>query len=251
MATYSEEYFKNQEKNFYTHVEIHPSLNFGVMGNQIIFAENNPVTRNSFSCGQSKQAVSVYHSNFENRFDKMGVLLNYGQIPLIKSRYLHHIQKEEHPYGENTIVAIMCYSGYNVEDAVLINKAAVERGLFRTTYYSMVEGRESSLEVEGSNNESMFYNPNDDSSVEGKKFDYDFTKLDENGIIREGTIVNDKSVLIGKVIKDPESGKLIDDSVYPKKGLLGIVDRVYLSTDEEGYRLAKVKIRRENSSYWG
>ena len=124
MATYVEDYFNNSQHKLYTHVEIHPSINFGVMGNQIIYAENNPVTRNSFSCGQSKQAVSLYHSNFENRFDKMGVVLNYGQIPLIKSRYLQHIQQEQHPYGENTIVAIMCYSGYNVEDAVLINKCA-------------------------------------------------------------------------------------------------------------------------------
>ena len=244
MATYVEDYFNNIQQKLYTHVEIHPSINFGVMGNQIIYPENNPVTRNSFSCGQSKQAVSVYHSNFENRFDKMGVVLNYGQIPLIKSRYLQHIQQEQHPYGENTIVAIMCYSGYNVEDAVLINKAAVERGLFRTSYYSTVKSRESSSDVEGGD-DSMFYDIQSDSSVKGKKLDYDFSKLDEDGIIREGTIVDERSVLIGKVIKEPETGNLIDASVYPKKGLIGIIDKVYISTDEEGFRLAKIRIREE------
>ena len=245
LATYVENYFDNTQMKIYTHVEIHPSLNFGVMGNQIIYPENNPVTRNSFSCGQSKQAVSVYHSNFDNRFDKMGVVLNNGQIPLIKSRYLEHIQKEKYPYGENTIVAIMCYSGYNVEDAVLINKAAVERGLFRTSYYSTVKARESSSDVEGSIDDSMFYNIQNDTNVKGKKLDYDFTKLDDNGIIREGTVVNDTTVLIGKVIKDPETGDLIDDSVYPKKGLLGIIDKVFISTNEEGFRLAKIRIREE------
>ena len=96
----------------HTHVEIHPSLLLGVMGNQIIFPANNQLPRDLFSCGQSKQAVSLYHSNFQNRIDKMGVILNYGQMPLIKSRYLEYINNEEHPYGENVVVAIMCYGGY-------------------------------------------------------------------------------------------------------------------------------------------
>ena len=94
---------------------------------------------------------------------------------------------------------------------------AVERGLFRTSYYTTVKARESSSDVEGGE-DSMFYNIQMDPNVKGKKLDYDFSKLDENGIIREGTIVDERSVLIGKVIKEPETGILIDDSVYPKKG---------------------------------
>jgi len=103
-----------KKSKYYTHIEIHPSLILGVMGNLIIYPENNPVTRNSFSCGQSKQAVSVYNTNYTLRIDKMGVVLNYGQTPLIKSRYLEYINNEENPYGVNAIVAIMAYTGYNV-----------------------------------------------------------------------------------------------------------------------------------------
>jgi DNA-directed RNA polymerase beta subunit len=93
--------------NYYTHCEIDPSLIFGVMGNSIIYPESNQFPRNCFSCGQSRQAVSVYHSNSQMRMDKMGVILNYGQTPLIKSRYLDYINREEQPYGVNAIVAIM------------------------------------------------------------------------------------------------------------------------------------------------
>ena len=82
-----------KKSKYYTHIEINPSLLFGVMGNQIIYPENNPFPRNSFSCGQSKQAVSVYHSNYQMRIDKMGVILNYGQIPLIKSKYMEYNNK--------------------------------------------------------------------------------------------------------------------------------------------------------------
>jgi DNA-directed RNA polymerase beta subunit len=105
-----------------THMELHPTTILGVMGNQIIFPENNPVSRNQFSCGQSKQGISLYNTNYQVRIDKMGVVLNDGQVPLVKSRYLKYINNEEHPYGVNAIVAIMSYSGYNVEDAILIAK---------------------------------------------------------------------------------------------------------------------------------
>lgn len=126
------------------------------MGNSIIYPEENPYPRNCFSCGQSRQAVSVYHSNFQMRMDKMGVVLNYGQTPLVKSRYLEYINHEEQPYGVNTIVAIMSYTGYNVEDAILINEGSVKRGIFRTTYYTTYESREESSKVSGSSVNTFF-----------------------------------------------------------------------------------------------
>lgn len=129
---------------YYTHCEIDPSLILGVLGNSIIYPETNQFPRNCFSCGQSRQAVSVYHSNSQMRMDKMGVILNYGQTPLIKSRYLDYINHEEQPYGVNAIVAIMSYTGYNVEDAILINEGSVKRGIFNTTYYTTYEAREES-----------------------------------------------------------------------------------------------------------
>ena len=120
-------YKKRRLSKRITHCEIHPSLILGLMANQIIYPENNPYPRDAFSCGQSKQGVSLYHSNYHTRFDKSCFVLNYGQIPLTKSRYLKYATQEQHPYGENAIVAIMCYSGYNVEDAVIINEGSFKR----------------------------------------------------------------------------------------------------------------------------
>ena len=113
------------------------------MGNQIVFPENNQLPRDLFSCGQSRQAVSLYHGNFQNRIDKMGVILNYGQTPLVKSRYLKYIHRED-IHTEKPVVAIMCYNGYNVEDAILFNEGSVKRGMFRTTYFNMYEAYEES-----------------------------------------------------------------------------------------------------------
>ena len=233
-----------KKNKYYTHMEIDPSLILGVMSNLIIYPENNPVTRNSFSCGQSKQAVSVYHSNYQMRIDKMGVILNYGQTPLIKSRYLDYINREEQPYGVNAIVAIMSYTGYNVEDAILINEGSILRGLFRTTYYSMYEAKEESSKVTGMNN-SKFANI-EKNNVIGKKKGYDYSFLDDYGLIRENTELNDKMIVIGKINSNLDNKESwIDDSVKPKKGQLGYVDKSFITLGEEGFNVAKVRLREE------
>ena len=230
----------------YTHIEIHPSILYGFMGNQIVYPENNPLPRNAFACGQAKQAVSLYSTNFFSRIDKMGVMLNYGQIPLVKSRYLKHINNEEHPCGENVIVAIMCYSGYNVEDSILFNEGSVKRGMFRTTYFNSYETREESSKDKGVVVDSHIANIESETNVIGLKPGYEYNHLDMYGMIKENTELNDKIVLIGKVktnLDNPD--RPIDDSVFPKKGQLGFVDKTFITESEEGARLAKVRIREE------
>jgi len=208
-----------KKHNFYTHIEIDPSLILGVMGNLIIYPENNPLPRNSFSCGQSKQAVSVYHSNFQSRIDKMGVILNSGQIPLLKSKYLEYVNKEEMPYGV--------------------------RGIFRTTYYSMYEAREETSKISGSTSNSYFADVQT-KNVTGLKPGYDYSKLDKWGLIKEDTPLDDKTVVIGKVTSNSiDSDVVIDSSVFPKKGQLGYVDKSFITEGEEGTRIAKIRIREE------
>lgn len=227
----------------YTHLEIHPSLILGVMGNQVVFPENNQLPRDLFACGQMRQAVSLYHSNYLTRIDKMGVVLNYGNTPLVKSRYLEKICKEDHPYGQNVIVAIMCYGGYNVEDSILFNGGSVDRGLFGMTYYNSYEAREDSSTVGDSQVDSVF-STIDTSAVSGTKPGYDYSDLNKNGVIAVNTRVNDKSVIIGKVTENLETPETsIDSSVYAKKGQVGWVDKTYVSEDDLGFRLAKVRVR--------
>jgi len=228
----------------HTHVEIHESLIFGMMCNLIIFPENNPPTRNSFSCGQSKQAVSMYHTNHHVRMDKTAVVLNSGQIPLVKSRFMEHINHEENAYGENAIVAIMCYTGYNVEDAILINEGALNRGLFRTTYYSTYESHEENNKMGDVIIDKKFTNIESTVNVVGTKPGYDYNKLDAHGIIRENTEINEKTVLIGLTTGSGQD-KRVDDSKTPKKGQLGIVDKTFITEGDEGERIAKVRIREE------
>jgi DNA-directed RNA polymerase II subunit RPB2 len=229
----------------YTHMEIHGSLVLGVVGNQVVFPENNQLPRDLFACGQMRQAVSLYHSNYQTRIDKMGVVLNYGQTPVVKSRYLDKISKEQHPYGENVIAAIMCYGGYNVEDSILFNEGSIKRGLFRTTYYNMYESSEESSKVGGSTVDSHFANVMEENVI-GLKHGFDYADLDEHGLIKENTPLSEKKVVIGKVTTNLEHPEVsIDSSVFPKKGQAGFVDKSFITEGAEGFRVAKVRVRDE------
>ncbi len=230
--------------NSVTHIEMHPSVILGVMANQIIFPSNNQFPRDLFSCGQSKQAVSLYNSNYQNRMDKSAIVLNYGQTPLVKSRYLQHITREQHPYGVNAIVAVACYTGYNVEDAVIFNKASLDRGIFGTQYLNVYEAHEEETKVGNFTVNTMFMDVNQ-GNVIGLKPGYDYSHLDpESGLIREHTIVDDKTILMGMASNSLTSSEvLIDASIGCKKGQLGYVDKAFMTIDEAGRKLAKVRIR--------
>ncbi len=227
-----------------THIEIHPSLTLGFMANQIIFPENNPYPRNAFSCGQAKQGVSLYSTNFQNRIDKTSLVLNYGQLPLTKSRYLKHFTNEEHPYGENAIVAIMCYSGYNVEDAVIVNEGSLKRGLFSTTYYNAYEDREESSSISNQKIDSTFMNI-EENNVLNIREGYDYSKLDKTtGLIKENVMLNEKTIVIGKATNSLiEPDMFVDASVKCKKGQTGLVDKSFVTEGEEGQRIAKIRVR--------
>ena len=235
---------KKQTTYAYTHCEIHPCMIFGVMGHQAILPEHNQLPRNLFACGQAKQAVSLYHSNFLYRIDKMGVVLNYGEIPISKNRIYKYIHEEEHPYGFNAIVAIMCYNAYNVEDAILINEGSLKRGLYHTTYYNDYEAEESNSESNrGVNN--IIKNLSNEITIQVKP-GYDYNYLDENGLIKENTQMDDKKILIGMVTYNENNiEERSDSSVYPKKGQLGYVDKSYITEDIEGQRIAKIRIREQ------
>jgi len=228
----------------YTHLEIHESLVMSMMCNLIPFLQNNPATRNSFSCGQSKQAISMYHTNHRMRMDKSAVVLNSPQIPLVKSRYMEHINGEENCYGENAIVAIMCYTGYNVEDAMLLNEGSLKRGLLRRTYYSSYECHEEKTTLEPAS-QTTFVNIEATPNVVGSKLHQDYSKLDQYGLIKEGSEVTEETALVGIISSVTGNPSNINMSKKPKKGQLGIVDRTFMTEGDEGTRIAKVRVREE------
>ena len=234
--------FQNLNQKF-THCELHSSIILGILALCIPFAEHNPSTRNLFSSGQTKQAVSMYTSNFRHRMDQAAVLLSYPEKPLITTRFMKYINKNKLPYGENAIVAIASYTGYNQEDALIFNKSSLQRGLFRTTYFRTYNDSERDNHSE---TESFFCNPLKvkTSNIQVGK---NYSKLDSNGLIQENVKVSEKDIIIGKckkiVINSEET--MVDCSIKPKKNTNGFVHKVFIDKDEENYKSAKVCIREE------
>ncbi len=234
----------NQNCGKSSHCEIHPSLLLGVLGNCTPFPSHNQSPRNVYSTCQAKQGLGTYATNYHNRFDTNGYILDYPQKPLISNRYLHRFQPNL-SYGVNTIVAIGCYTGYNVEDSIIINKSSLERGLFRTTSFHIYQDTISLDE------EAFYGNPKKHNILNVKK-GVNYDNLDSNGVIEEETKISEDQVLIGKynyINKDyedenPEVKEIKDSSILPKKNDKGYVDKVFVNTKKDNINMVKVRIRK-------
>ena len=132
----------------YTHMELHPSLMLGAAATIIPFPDHNQAPRNCYQSAMSKQAMGMYASNYSERMDTLAHVLYYPQKPLVTTKGTDYLKYRDLPSGLNAIVAIACYSGYNQEDSLIMNQSAIDRGLFRSTFYRCYTDTER--EVDGS-----------------------------------------------------------------------------------------------------
>lgn len=229
----------------FTHCELHPSLMFGVLGNNLPLIERNQAPRNQFSTAHGKQALGVYATNFRNRMDTKGQILYYPQKPIIQSNFGKYLHSNDLPQGINAIVAIGCYTGYNQEDSILFNKDSVERGLFRTAKFRSYSSREEILDE--TKQREIFKIPDEEVTKNIKNGNY--SKLNDNGLIKEGVKVEDSDIIVGKVVTTNEVDNLgrkiyIDNSEYIKRNEEGFVDKVYYNYGNDEQKYCKIRIRK-------
>lgn len=244
---------KENDKYFeYTHIEIDPNLMFGIIGVNGPFTDHQQAPRVIYYCAQSKQAVGIYSTTYENRFDTSGNVLYYPQKGLITTDNSEYTNINKIPNGQNIVVAIMCYTGYNQEDSVIVNKSSLDRGMFVSTYFRTYEGKEqknqSTLEEEKFC-KPVKYNPNGTPRTAGMKEGSSYGKLEESGFVKEGTRVNGGDAIIGKCIPlkttSDDEIKYRDSSTFVKSTDSGIVDKVYVNKDGEGFKFGRVRVRSE------
>ena len=115
----------------HTHMEIDPMSILGTVAGLIPFPHHNQSPRNTYQCAMGKQAIGTIGYNQYNRLDTLLYLMLYPMKPLVTTRVLDLVDFDKLPAGQNAIIAVMSYSGYDIEDAVVINKASIDRGYGR------------------------------------------------------------------------------------------------------------------------
>ncbi|PPQ67130.1 hypothetical protein CVT25_005731, partial [Psilocybe cyanescens] len=232
----------------WTHCEIHPSMILGICASIIPFPDHNQSPRNTYQSAMGKQAMGIYLTNFLIRMDTMANILYYPQKPLATTRSMEYLKFRELPAGQNAIVAILCYSGYNQEDSVIMNQSSIDRGLFRSIYYR------SYMDLEKKSGVQLleeFQKPTRENTLRLKHGTYD--KLEDDGFIAPGTGVAGEDIIIGKTAPIPPDSEELgqrtrthtrrDVSTPLKSTESGIVDQVLLTTNSEGLKFVKVRVR--------
>ncbi|RCK56345.1 DNA-directed RNA polymerase II subunit RPB2 [Candida viswanathii] len=232
----------------YTHCEIHPSMILGVAASIIPFPDHNQSPRNTYQSAMGKQAMGVFLTNYSVRMDTMANILYYPQKPLATTRSMEHLKFRELPAGQNAIVAIACYSGYNQEDSMIMNQSSIDRGLFRSLFfrsYMDLEKRQGMKLLE------TFEKPSRSDTLRLKHGTYE--KLDEDGLIAPGIRVSGEDIIIGKTTPIPADTEELgqrtlhhskrDASTPLRSTESGIVDQVLLTTNGDGAKFVKVRMR--------
>jgi len=233
----------------HTHMEVDPAITHGLSASLVVFPEHNRGDRVNFGAKMSGQGIGMHTREFHQRFDTNANILSYPQKPITETQ-TYDTLIGNHPIGQNMVVALASFEGYNMEDAVIMNKASIDRGLARSTYLRTYKteaqrfwgGQKDEIGVPG-------------KDVRGYRSEEAYNQLDEDGIVNPETEVKSDDVLIGKTSPPKFLGSgggedikmgLADrreTSLTVRHGEEGKIDHIMVSETGEGDKLLKLKLR--------
>lgn len=238
----------HEVKPEHSHVELTTYTILGICASLIPYPEHNQSPRNSYEAAMAKQALGIHSTNFLLRVDSRSHILHYPQKPMVDTRAMDLISYDLHPSGQNCIVAVASFEGYNMEDALIFNKASVERGLGRSTFYRIYEA-ECRQYLGGLKDKFIIPEP----GIRGYRGEQYYRLLEQDGIVGLESDVAGGDVLIGRTspprfleeykefeVKGPT---MRDTSVDMRPAETGVVDQIFVTETGEGSKLVKVRVR--------
>ena len=228
----------------HTHVEIDPIACLGIVTSLVPYGNHDQSARLMRGSKTQKHSLGIYAANFPVRLDTDVSILHYPQKPIVRSFVYDTL--DIYPSGQNIVVAIIPYEGYNIEDAVVLNQASVDRGFGRSTYfrpYSSVE-----LNYAGGLKDEIVLPEKD---VSGYRLEQSYRYLEDDGLAYPGADLKEGEVIIGKVSPPKFLSEAREISIQTKKENSsavrqeeqGTVDDVFVTQDKEGNKIVHVRLR--------
>lgn len=238
-----------KQGQLFTHCELHPSTIHGVCASLIPFSNHNQSPRNTYQSAMGKQAMGIPATNYHRKLDTMMHVLVSPEVPLVSTWMDDMTNSRSLPAGQNVMVAIMCHSGFNQEDSLIMCQSSIEAGLFHSMTYRTCkeETRPNGTDLE------KIEVPDTESCILLKAASYDH--LDpETGVAAVGSRLKSGDIVIGKTVTTTDNiphhrggGKVKvvrDKSLQIRQSEQGEVDRVVISSNKEGQRNVYVRTRQ-------
>ena len=252
----------NEEENCYvamdfgslqpshTHLEIYPPSILGVGASIIPYPEHNQSPRNTYESAMAKQSLGFSTPLMNASTYVRQHFMLYPQIPVVTTKAINLLGLEERPTGQNCIVAVLPFEGYNIEDAVVFNKSSVDRGLGRTFFYRVYEAEAKQYP---GGMKDKFEIPSSDANIRGYRGEKSYRLLEDDGAIMHESIVNGGDILIGRTspprfmeeykefeVKGPYRR---DTSIGVRPSENGVIDSVVMTQSVDGGKMYKIRVR--------
>lgn len=236
-----------------THLEIEPFTLLGVCAGLIPFPHNNQSPRNTYQCAMGKQAMGTIGLNQRVRIDTLLYCLAYPQRPVVSSKTIELIKFDEIPAGINSIVAVMSYSGFDIEDAIVMNKASIDRAFGRCFVY---KSQKCLLKKSANTGRDEIQPP--PAKPENPNIANRVACLDNDGIVAPGERVQDRQILVNRYSPttnpiyagDNKGATVIGSTNYRENSVTYrgiepiVVERVIITSNLEESFLIKMNLRQ-------
>jgi DNA-directed RNA polymerase subunit B len=227
-----------------THLEIDPMDLLGVVTSLVPYGNHDQSSRLNRGSKTQKQTLGLYSANYLCRLDTEVSILQYPQKPIVRSFVYDTLNT--YPAGQNLVVAVMTYEGYNMEDALVLNKGSLDRGVGRSFYFKPYSAVEMNY-AGGLKDEILI--PEKDTS--GYKTEANYKYLEGDGIVYPEAEINEGEVIIGKMSPPKFLSEAREISVKTKKESSvtmrqeerGIIDAVFITEDSQGNKIVQIRTR--------